>query len=104
MKKSDICIGSTGLHKSIGWKTGEYVAAARAIVAERFQYQVTGNFEENINYIPFDSVDECLSAVEKLYHDPEAVYQMKLSNEAYYAKYLRPEKQIFNALNQCMSV
>lgn len=28
MKRSDICIGSTGLHKSIGWKTGKYVAAA----------------------------------------------------------------------------
>lgn len=100
MKESDICIGSTGLHNSIGWKTGEYVAAARAIVAERFMYQVPGNFMENVNYIPFDGTDECLIAVERLYHSPDAVYQMKLANEQYYQAYLRPEKQIMNALMQ----
>ena len=102
MKNSDICIGSTGLHKSIGWKTGEYVAAARAIVAERFQYQVPGNFKENVNYIPFDTIEECLPAVDRLHRDPDAVYQMKLANEAYYRAYLRPDIQIINALNQFM--
>ena len=29
---ADICIGTMGLHESIGWKTGEYVAAAKAVV------------------------------------------------------------------------
>lgn len=104
MQNSDICIGSMGLHKSTGWKTGEYVAASRAIVAERFAYSVPGNFAEGINYIPFDSADECLTAVEKLYHSPEKVYAMKKANEQYYRDYLRPEKQILNALRQCVSI
>lgn len=101
MKNSDICIGSMGLHRSTGWKTGEYVAAARAIVAERFTYQVPGDFEENRNYIPYDTPEECLDAVERLFHDPEAIYQMKLANQQYYQNYLRPDIQIQNALDQC---
>ena len=101
MQRADICIGSTGLHKSIGWKTGEYVASSRAIVAERLCYCVPGDFAEDENYLPFDCVDECLCAVDKLYRNPMAVYQMKQKNEKYYWEYLRPEQQIMNALRQC---
>lgn len=101
MQQADICIGSTGLHRSIGWKTGEYVASSRAIVAERLQYSVPGNFEAGKNYIPFDNAQECIDAVHRLYRDPEAVYQMKQANESYYRQYLRPEQQIINALKQC---
>lgn len=100
MKRSDICIGSMGLHRSIGWKTGEYVAAARAIVAERFAYQVPGDFLENRNYIPYDTPEECLDAVEALFRDPEAIYRMKQANQEYYRRSLQPEVQILNALSQ----
>ena len=100
MKQSDICIGSMGLHQSTGWKTGEYIAAARAIVAEKLVYEVPGDFEEGKNYIPFTSSTECIEAVDRLYHDPEAIYRMKLANEQYYRQYLRPEQQITNALQK----
>lgn len=53
MRRSDICIGSTGLWDSIGWKTGEYVAAARAVVNERFVYEVPGGFREGVNYLGY---------------------------------------------------
>lgn len=101
MQNADICIGSAGLHHSIGWKTGEYVAASRAIVAERFYYQLPGSFREGIHYLPFDTVEQCLEAVESLYSNPEAVYKMKQENHMYYTNALRPEVQILNALKQC---
>lgn len=101
MQNADICVGSTGLHRSIGWKTGEYIASSRAIVAERLQYHVPGDFEEGTNYIPFDNAQACIDAVHRLYNDPDAVYRMKKANELYYSQYLRPEKQITNALKQC---
>ncbi len=100
MKNSDICIGSMGLHRSTGWKTGEYIAAARAIVAETLKYEVPGNFEEGKNYLAFEDVDGCLLNVEALIKEPEKIYQMKLANELYYREYLRPEKQILNAISQ----
>ncbi|MDD6464305.1 MAG: glycosyltransferase family 1 protein, partial [Clostridiaceae bacterium] len=98
MKGSDICIGSTGLHGSIGWKTGEYVAASRAIINEKFNYEVTGDFEIGKNYFDFDSVDGCMAHVEKLFSDPDLVYQIKVNNRNYYQNYLRPDVQAANSL------
>lgn len=98
MKSSDICIGSIGLHKSNSWKTGEYVAAARAIVAEKLYYDVPGNFDDGSHYIPFTTVEECVDAVSKLYNDPDLVYSMKKANEEYYRLYLKPDVQILNAI------
>ena len=101
MKKADICIGSSGLEHSIGWKTGEYVAAARAIVCEELIHSLPGGFREGINFLSYCNVDSCLSAVEKLVNDPERILQMQHSNEAYYKSYLRPDIQILNALRSC---
>lgn len=98
MKSSDICIGSMGLHKSTGWKTGEYIAAARAIVAEKLKYDVPGNFDDGMHYIPFSTADQCVEAVGRLYRNPDLIYQMKKANEDYYQKYLKPDVQILNAL------
>lgn len=94
----DICIGSMGLFESIGWKTGEYVAAAKAIVNERFHYTVTGEYREGEHYLPFETAEECLAAVESLVQNPEKLYAMKKANEAYYQAYLKPERVVKNSL------
>jgi len=62
----DITIGSMGLHESIGWKTAEYIAASKAIINERFHYYVPGNFKEGVNYLPFDTADDCINNVKIL--------------------------------------
>lgn len=100
IKESDICIGSMGLHGSIGWKTGEYVAASRAIINEKLRYEVTGAFEIGKNYLDFESVDECMEHVEKLFNDPDSVYEMKCRNRDYYLNYLRPDVQVANSLKE----
>ena len=91
LHSSDICIGSMGLFESIGWKTGEYVAAAKAIVNEKMHFTVTGDFEEGKNYLSFQTAQECLDAVRSLMEDPQRLYEMKLANERYYREYLRPD-------------
>lgn len=98
MKKSDICIGTTGLHMSIGGKTGEYVAAARAIVHEKFYYTVTGDFQEGRNYLEFTDADQCVKNVYKLIDNPDLIYDMEKNNYEYYKKYLEPCKLIENTL------
>lgn len=103
MKSSDICIGSMGLHESIGWKTGEYVAASKAIVNEKFRYDVVGDFEEGKNYLPYDNVEACLKAVAFLNNNPDKVFEMKQRNKKYYDEYLRPDMQILNALKKVIS-
>lgn len=91
LHSSDICIGSMGLFESIGWKTGEYVAAAKAIVNEEMHFTVTGDFEEGKNYLAFRTTEECLEAVRSLVEDPRKLYEMKRANEQYYQEYLRPD-------------
>ena len=96
--ESDICIGSTGLHGSIGGKTGEYGAAAKAIVHEEMCYSVTGDFREGVNYLSFRTARECVEAVAKLVENPERIRAMKKANAAYYQAYLRPDMLIKHTL------
>ena len=100
MRRSDICIGSTGLWDSIGWKTGEYVAAARAVVNERFVYEVPGGFREGVNYLGYASAEECVAQVDLLMRCPDAVQRMKEANAAYYREWLRPDALVGQALRQ----
>ena len=98
MTKADICIGSMGLHKSVGWKTGEYIAAAKAIVNETLHYEMLGDFIPGQNYLEFTSLSSCLECVEELINDPQHVYDMKLRNRDYYLNYLRPDMQVLRAI------
>ena len=88
-----------GLHESIGWKTAEYVVAAKAVINERFHYEVSGNFEIGQNYLEFATADECISQVKYLIENPETVYLMKVKNQEYYQNYLRPSVLIKNTIN-----
>ena len=95
---ADIGIGTTGLHRSIGGKIGEYVAASKAIVTEKLEYEVPGQFEEGKNYLSFKTEDECVGALNYLLNNPELVFSMKKANEKYYKEYVNPEIQVMNAL------
>lgn len=101
MHSCDICIGTTGLHKSIGWKTAEYIAASKGLVLEYPYYQVPGHFEENKNYLAFTSADHCLESVLFLMNHPDELYSMRKENHEYYLNYLAPSAL---ALNSIMTV
>lgn len=98
MKRADVGIATTGLHNSIGGKFAEYVAASRAIVSERLNYEVPHLSKEH-NYLEFSDVSTCLDQVERLMQAPELVYEMKKNNWQYYKEYLSPERQVLNIIN-----
>lgn len=98
LHECDICIASTGLHESIGWKTGEYVASAKGIVSEKLHYEVPGDFTKEKNYLEFSAAEECVTAVKSLIYDPEKLYAMKQANQVYYNMYLRPDVLVENTL------
>ena len=95
----DICIGSMGLHESIGWKTAEYIAAAKAIVNETFHYSVTGDFEEGKHYLAFSTAEECIEAVRTLVENTEKRLEMQAANAKYYQEYLKPEVLVKHTLD-----
>ncbi len=98
VKESAICISTMGLHESIGWKFGEYVAASKAIVTEELHYQVPGDFKEGQNYLVFKSPVECVEQINKLITSPGLIQRMMVKNYEYYHQNVRPDRLVLNSL------
>ena len=98
MHNADICVATTGLHQSTGGKSGEYVAASKAIVSEQLLYEIPGDFAAHANYLPFTTPEECVDAVNRLLEHPEQVREMQRLNWDYYQNYLRPDRLIERTL------
>ncbi len=94
-----ICIATTGLHGSIGWKFAEYIAFSRAIVAEKLHYEVPGQLRSNQNYLEFSSPEECVEQSMKLLTDHALRYELMKNNSEYYQNYIKPDRLVFNALS-----
>ena len=93
-----ICISTEGLHGSIGWKLGEYVAFSRAIVSEGIKYQLPGNFECGKNYLEFNCPDECILASLALFKDKKLRDYLMYNNYLYYNNFLKPDSMVLNTL------
>jgi hypothetical protein len=98
VKAHAICIATIGLHGSIGWKFGEYVAASRAILSDPLVYEVPGNFAKDQNYLEFRDQQELMNGIEFLLHDRLALIKMMRENYCYYNAHLRPENLVLNTL------
>jgi hypothetical protein len=98
VKASPICIATTGVILSTGWRFGEYMAASRAIVSEKVRDVLPGPFRAPSNYLEFSTVSELLRAVRELVADRSALKTMMWNNYSYYRSYGRPDSLIFNAL------
>jgi Glycosyl transferases group 1 len=98
-----ICVATTGLHGSTGWKFAEYVAFSKAILSEPLVYEVTGNFRSGKHYLEFASPEECVHAAIRLIEEPELRRQMMRDNATYYREYLRPDALVKNALMRALA-
>ncbi len=93
-----ICVATTGLHGSIGWKFGEYIAFSKAVVSERLLYSVPGNLTAGQHYLEFRSAEECVDAAAALFNDEILRRNMMNANHEYYEQYLRPDRMIARTL------
>jgi hypothetical protein len=98
LKSFPICIATTGLHGSIGWKFAEYVALAKAVVSERLNYQVPGDLQAGRNYLEFASPEQCAEQAVRLMEDREQRVRLMFSNAVYYRSYQRPDALVLNSL------
>lgn len=104
LKAFPICVATTGLHGSTGWKLAEYVAFARAILSERLVYDTPGDFASGRNYIEFTSPEECVNGAVRLIEDTALRQQIMRNNAAYYQAYLRPDALVRNALTSALKL
>jgi hypothetical protein len=102
MKRHSVCIATTGLHGSVGWKLAEYVACSRAILSEPLSYTVPGTFAERSNYLRFESPRECVDKARELIENKELRTQLMTGNAEYYQAHLRPDVLVRNALTNAL--
>lgn len=100
VRASSVCVATTGLHGSIGWKMGEYVAASRAIVSEPLCYRVPGDFAAGRNFLEFTSMESFIEAVQRLLDDVALREEMMRVNWAYYRRWVRPDAQVLRTLER----
>lgn len=94
----NICIATTGLFGSIGWKFAEYVAGSRAIISEPLNYSIPGNFTNGVNYYDFLNKDDLLNNIQTLLSNKDIVKNMMYNNFLYYNQYVKPENLVLNTL------
>jgi len=104
LKSCDICIATTGLENSIGWKLAEYVASSKAIVSEKLNFEIPGRFENEKNYYAFETADECVEHIRVLYSSKTKRYKMMLENYHYYQNYLEPKNIVLNSIIRALSI
>ena len=93
-----ICIATTGLFGSIGWKFAEYVAFSKAIVSEKLNYQVPGHFQPEHNYLEFSSPEGCVEQSMRLLSNQQLRERLALNNFTYYQHHVRPDMLVINAI------
>jgi hypothetical protein len=93
-----ICVTTTGLHGSMGWKLGEYVSQSKAIVTEPLKYSVPGRFDAESNYLEFSTPEGCVECVTKLFTDYQLRCRLMMNNFRYYHSYVRPDSLVLNTL------
>jgi hypothetical protein len=98
VKEHTICISTTGLSNSIGWKFGEYVAASRVIVSEPLHFELPGNFEEGKNYFEFETSEQLLERIDYLLSHPDVITETMKNNYYYYNNFVKPERLVLNSL------
>jgi hypothetical protein len=104
LRNYPICVATAGLYGSIGWKMGEYVAFSKAIVSEKWNYAVPGEFQPEQNYLEFDTPEECLHQTLRLMQNKSLRNHMMELNWQYYRAHLAPDKLVWNSLaiaSQC---
>jgi hypothetical protein len=93
-----ICVATTGLLDSIGWKFAEYLAFGKAIVCEPMKFQLPGPIAAGRNFLEFTTPEACAARVGELFDDAAARERMMADNAAYFAEFGAPDAVVARVL------
>jgi hypothetical protein len=97
-----ICVATTGLSDSIGWKFGEYLAFGKAIVCEPMKFELPGPMAAGRNFLEFTTPEGCAARVGELLEDDAARERMMADNAAYFAEFGAPDAVVARALHAAL--
>lgn len=93
-----ICVATSGLAQSIGWKFAEYLAFGKAIVCEPMKFELPGPIAAGRNFLEFTTPEGCAARVGELLEDREARERMMADNAAYFAEFGAPDAVVARVL------
>lgn len=99
-----VCVATTGLSGSIGWKLAEYAALGRAIVCEPLRFVPPGPFVDGTNYASFRTPEECVARVRALLEDAPRRQAMQAANAAYYADWVAPDVMVGRVILRALAL
>jgi hypothetical protein len=98
VREHPVCVTSTGLHGSNGWRLAEFVAFSRAIVSEPLRHVLAGEFDAGTHFLEFTTPGECVAQVARLLGDAAEREAMAERNWAYYQHWQRPDRLALRVL------
>jgi len=98
LRNYPICISTTGLHSSIGWKFAEYIAFSKAIISEKLNFETSNSLSVGTNYLEFCDLNSCLEATHTLFTDKDLRSLLMKNNALYYHKHLKPDQLILQTI------
>ena len=103
VKRCLVCVTTSGLHGSIGFRLPEYLAASRCVVTEPLRCSLPVQLKEGSNYLAFRTPQECVEACERLLADPPSANRMRQENYRYYLNEVEPSALVQKCLSTAIS-
>jgi hypothetical protein len=98
LRDSTICVQTTGLYGSSGWKLAEYFAAGKCIVTEPILDILPAPLQEGKHILTFTNPQQCVSHCRYLLDNPESAMRMANENFLYYLSEVEPSAHIYKCL------
>lgn len=95
MHRCAVGVYTRGLHHSIAWKLGEYLASSCAIVTSPFRNTIP----PELQFIAFQNPDDCADQCARLLDDPDRLHALREASAAHYRACASPPAQILRCLD-----
>ncbi|MEZ5182431.1 MAG: glycosyltransferase [Acidimicrobiales bacterium] len=98
VRSAAVCVATSGLRSSNGWRLAEYLAASRAVVSEPLHHEVPGTLGAGAGLATFRDADELVRVVQGLLEDPDRRRALAVAGHEHYRAHVRPDALVRAAL------
>lgn len=97
-KRAMVAVYTRGLHHSLAFKLPEYLASAKAIVADELRNTLPTPLRAGVHYLPFRDPEECVQMCARLLNNRDHAAAMRRANHRYYQAEVEPAAHLLNCL------
>lgn len=102
-KRALIGIYTRGIHHSLAFKLGEYLASAKCIVSEPLRNSLPVPLLSGRHFLSFETPQECVEHCVRLLQDSVLASEMRWNNWHYYEQEVRPTAHMLNCFDRAFA-